>query len=242
MASNIEGVKALAFDVFGTVVDYRSTIIREGEELNRVKGLSVDWGRFADAWRGRYRPSMERVMRGEQPWTNLDALHRQSLQKLLGEFQIEDKLTQEEQETLNHVWHRLQPWPDAIPGLTHLRKRFVLSTLSNGNVALLVNMAKYSALPWDCILSAELFRAYKPAPQAYQMTCQLLGLQSHEVMLVAAHQYDLRAAQAQGMRAAFVPRPLEYGPATVPDLTPDPAFEVVASDFMDLARKLGVLE
>lgn len=180
-------------------------------------------------------------MRGEQPWTNLDALHRQSLQTLLGEFQIEDRLTEEEQVILNRVWHRLQPWPDAIPGLTHLRKRFVLATLSNGNMALLVNMAKYSALPWDCIFSAELVRAYKPDPRAYQMTFKLLGLQSHEVMLVAAHQDDLRAARAQGLQAAFVPRPLEHGPDNVPDLTPDPAFEIMATDFMDLARQLGAL-
>jgi len=146
-------IKALAFDVFGTVVDYRGSIMREGERLNRVKGLSVDWGQVADAWRARYRPSMDRVMRGELPWTNLDALHRLSLNDLLSAFQLDDHFNEDEREHLNRVWHRLQPWPDAIPGLTHLRKRFVLATLSNGNVALLVNMAKYSALPWDCILS-----------------------------------------------------------------------------------------
>jgi 2-haloacid dehalogenase len=232
-------IKALAFDVFGTVVDYRGTIIREGERLNRAKGLSVDWGQFADAWRARYRPSMDRVMHGELPWTNLDALHRLSLNDLLSEFQLNDHFNQDEREHLNHVWHRLQPWPDAIPGLTHLRKRFVLATLSNGNVALLVNMARYSGLPWDCILSAELVQAYKPDPRIYQMAIRLLGLQSHEVMLVAAHQEDLRAAQAQGMQAAFVPRPLEHGPHQVPDLIPDAPFDIVATDFMDLAQQLG---
>jgi 2-haloacid dehalogenase len=232
-------VKALTFDVFGTVVDYRGTIIREGEQLNRAKGLYVDWAQFADAWRARYRPSMDRVMRGELPWTNLDSLHRLSLNELLLEFKINDRFTEDEKDHLNHVWHRLQPWPDAIPGLTHLRKRFVLATLSNGNVALLVNMAKYSALPWDCILSAELVQAYKPDPRSYQMAVNLLGLRNHEVMMVAAHQEDLRAAQAQGMQAAFVPRPLEQGAHNVPDLTPDPAFEVVATDFMDLAQQLG---
>ena len=232
-------VKALTFDVFGTVVDYRGTIVREGERLNRAKGLSMDWGQFADAWRARYRPSMDRVMRGELPWTNLDALHRLSLKELLSEFQLSDRLSEEEQDHLNRVWHWLQPWPDVIPGLTHLRQRFVLATLSNGNVALLVTMARYSALPWDCILSSELVQAYKPDPRVYQMAIRLLGLQSHEVMLVAAHQEDLRAAQAQGMQAAFVPRPLEHGPHHVPDLTPDPAFEIVATDFMDLAQQLG---
>ena len=236
----ISDVKALTFDVFGTVVDYRSTIIREGERLNRAKGLQVDWAQFADAWRARYRPSLDRVMQGALPWTTLDALHRHSLDELLLAFQITDRLTENEKDSFNRVWHRLQPWPDAIPGLTHLRKRFVLATLSNGNMALLVNMAKYSALPWDCILSAELVQAYKPDPRVYQMAVKLLGLRSHEVMMVAAHQEDLRAAQAQGMQAAFVPRPLEQGPSSMPDLTPDPSFEVVATDFMDLAQQLGI--
>ena len=153
-------------------------------------------------------------MRGELPWTNLDALHRLSLNDLLSEFQLDDHFNDDEREHLNRVWHRLQPWPDAIPGLTHLRKRFVLATLSNGNVALLVNMAKYSALPWDCILSAELVQAYKPDHRPYQMAIRMLGLQSHEVMMVAAHQEDLRAAQVQGMQAAFVPRPLSMVPTT----------------------------
>lgn len=232
-------VKALTFDVFGTVVDYHGSILREGERINRAKGLQVDWAQFAAAWRARYRPSMDRVMRGAMPWTNLDALHRLSLDELLLEFKINDRLTEAEKDHLNRVWHRLQPWPDAIPGLTHLRKRFVLATLSNGNMALLVNMAKYSALPWDCILSAELVQAYKPDPRPYQMAIKLLGVRSHEVMMVAAHQEDLRAAQAQGMQAAFVPRPLEHGPHHVSDLTPDPTFEVVATDFMDLAQQLG---
>jgi 2-haloacid dehalogenase len=236
----ISNVRALTFDVFGTVVDYRSSIIREGDQLNRTKGLNVDWAAFADAWRARYRPSMERVMQGTQPWTNLDSLHRQSLDELLLQFKISDRFTEEEKDWLNKVWHRLQPWPDAIPGLTHLRKRFILATLSNGNIALLVNMAKYSALPWDCILSAELSQAYKPDPHAYQTAINLLGLHSHEVMMVAAHQEDLRAAQAQGMQAAFIPRPLESGPHNVSDLTPDPAFQIVATDFMDLALQLGV--
>jgi 2-haloacid dehalogenase len=151
----------------------------------------------------------------ELPWTTLDALHRLSLNELLSEFQLNDHFTEDERDHLNRVWHRLQPWPDVIPGLTHLRKRFVLATLSNGNVALLVNMARYSALPWDYILSAELAQAYKPD----QMAVRLLGLQSHEVLMVAAHQEDLRAAQAQGMQAAFVARPLEHGPHHVPDLT-----------------------
>ena len=239
MAKATTTIKALTFDVFGTVVDYRSSIIREGEQLNRAKGLHVDWAQFADEWRARYRPSLDRVMQGALPWTNLDSLHRLALDELLSAFKINDRFSQDEKDSLNRVWHRLQPWSDAIPGLTHLRKRFVLATLSNGNIALLVNMAKYSALPWDCILSAELVQAYKPDPRVYRMAANLLGLPSHEVMMVAAHEEDLRAAQAQGMQAAFVPRPLEHGPHSAPDLTPDPTFEIVATDFMDLAQQLG---
>ncbi len=234
-------IKALVFDVFGTTVDYYGSIIREGEQLNRIKGWDVDWGRFANEWRARYRPSMDRVMRGDLPWTNLDALHRLSLNELLHEFNLDGQLTEDEQDHLNHVWHRLLPWPDAIPGLTRLRSRYILSTLSNGNVRLLVDMAKHSALPWDCILSAELVQAYKPDPRAYQMAYQLLGLSSHEVMLVAAHPEDLRAAQAQGLQAAFVPRPLEHGPDATYDLTPDQSFEIVASDFLNLADQFDLL-
>ncbi|MDP9375422.1 MAG: haloacid dehalogenase type II [Chloroflexota bacterium] len=236
------GVRALAFDVFGTVVDWRGTIIREGAALNREKGLDVDWPRFADAWRGRYRPSMDRVMRGELPWTGLDALHRLALDDLLAEFGVAG-LKEADKDRLNRVWHRLDPWPDAVAGLARLKARFILATLSNGNVALLVNMAKRAGLPWDCILSAELARAYKPDPAVYRMAADLLGLRPHEVMMVAAHPDDLRAARAQGLRTAFVPRPLEFGPAPggspAPDPTPDSDFDVVAADFLDLARRLG---
>lgn len=237
--NTIKDVKALVFDVFGTVVDYRSTIMQEGEMWNRQKGISVDWAAFADAWRGRYRPSMARVMRGELPWTNLDHLHRMVLDELLAEFSIEH-LSEEEKVHLNRVWHRLQPWPDSVPGLSRLKTRYVLATLSNGNVALLTNMAKYSNLPWDCIFSAELVHAYKPDPRTYRMAYELLDLQPGEVMMVAAHQDDLQAAQAQGLKAAFVPRPLEHGPHKQPDMTPDPAFEIVAVDMLDLAHQLGV--
>lgn len=233
----IQGIKALVFDVFGTVVDYRSTIIREGEQFNQTRGLRIDWAGFSDAWRGRYRPTMERVARGELPWMNLDALHWLSLEETLEEFAITD-LTGPEKEHLHRVWHRLEPWPDAVEGLNRLREKHIIATLSNGNVALLTNMARYSRLPWDCILSAELVRAYKPDPKVYLMTTEFLGLAPDQIMLVAAHQDDLQAAQSQGLRAAFIPRPQEFAPAHIPDLTPDPTFDVVASDFIDLARQL----
>ncbi len=232
-------VRALVFDVFGTVVDYRGTIIREGEQLNREKGLQVDWATFADAWRGQYRPNMQRVMKRELPWTNLDGLHRMALDELLKQFGV-TSLSEGEKVHLNKVWHRLQPWPDTIAGLMRLKQHYILGTLSNGNVGLLVDMAKYSSLPWDVIFSAELVRAYKPDPRAYQMTYELLGLQPQQVMLVAAHPDDLQAAQRVGLRAGFVPRPLEHGPAKPPTSMPGDGFDIVASDFGDLARQLGV--
>jgi len=231
-------VRALVFDVFGTVVDYRGTIIREGEQLNREKGLQIDWAAFSDAWRDQYRPSMERVMKQELPWTNLDALNRLALEEVLQEFHVTE-LTEEEKVHLNKVWHRLQPWPDATAGLTRLRHKFILATLSNGNVALLTDMAKYSGLPWDCILSAELARAYKPDPNVYLMAVELLGLQPREVMMVAAHHGDLHAARALGRRTGFVMRPREFGPHGNPDLALDLAFDVNANDFVDLAGQLG---
>lgn len=232
-------VKALTFDVFGTVVDWRGSIIRQGEQFGAERGLKVDWAAFADTWRGAYRPSMDRVRRGELPWTNLDALHRMVLDELLVKVGISG-LSAADIDDLNHVWHRLDPWPDAVAGLTRLRTRFVLATLSNGNVALLTNMAKYGGLPWDCILSAELAKHYKPDPETYLTAAALLGLQPNQVMMVAAHKDDLRAAQRAGLKAAFVTRPYERGPDHTPDLTPDLGFDVNASDFNDLAAKLGV--
>jgi len=231
-------VKALTFDVFGTVVDYRSTIIDEGEQLNRQKGWQIDWAAVADAWRGRYRPFMERVAHGDLPWTKLDTLHRMALEEILEELHITG-LSEEEKTHLNFVWHRLRPWHDAVAGLTRLRTRFTLATLSNGNVSLLVDMAKHSHLPWDCIFSAELARAYKPDPRVYRLAIELLSLQPHEVMMVASHQNDLRAAQAEGMRTAFITRPLEFGRHHIPNMTADPSFDIVATDLIDLANKLN---
>jgi 2-haloacid dehalogenase len=236
---DVSTVKALTFDVFGTVVDWRGSIIRQGEKFGAEHGLKMDWAAFADTWRGAYRPSMDRVRRGDLPWTNLDTLHRMVLDELLAKFGISG-LSEADIDDLNRVWHRLDPWPDAVEGLTRLRRRFVLATLSNGNVALLTNMAKYGGLPWDCILSAELAKHYKPDPESYQTAAALLGLRPEQVMMVAAHKDDLRAAQRVGLKAAFVTRPYERGPDHTPDLTPDPAFDVNASDFNDLAGKLGV--
>ena len=235
---DISGIKALTFDVFGTVVDWRSSITREGRRLGEARGIDVDWSAFADDWRAGYGPSMSRVRKGELPWTNIDALHRMVLDELLEKHGVTG-LTEEEKVDFNKAWHRLTPWPDSVSGLTRLKKRFVLATLSNGNVALLTNMAKNAGLPWDCILSAELFKHYKPDPEAYQGAASLLGLEPGEVMMVAAHQNDLRSAQKAGLKAAFVPRPDEFGPERDVDTTPDPAFDFVASSFEELATKLG---
>ena len=235
---DLRGVRALAFDVFGTVVDYRSTIIAEGADLNQAKGLTVDWAAFADDWRGQYRPNMQRVARGELPWMNLDALHRRALDELLERYGV-TTLSEDEKRRLNFVWHRLRPWPDAVAGLTRLRARYILATLSNGNVSLLVEMARHAGLPWDCVFSAELVQAYKPDPHAYQMAHRLLSLEPEEVMLVAAHPDDLRAARGQGLRTCFVPRPLEAGPDASPPTIAEPEVDLVAEDFIELARLLG---
>lgn len=229
--------KALIFDVFGTVVDWRGSVVRELEELGREKGLDADWPAFADAWRGRYAPSMDRVRNGELPWTKLDDLHHASLEELLDEFGI-DGLSEGEKDHLNRVWHRLDPWPDAVEGLTRLKKRCVIAPLSNGNVALLTNMAKRAHLPWDLILSAELVRHYKPDPETYLSAPRLLDLRPEEVMMVAAHVNDLLAARENGLLTAYVPRPLEFGPGAEAD-PPDPSFDLTANDFIELDRKLA---
>ena len=238
-AESVQGIKALTFDTFGTVVDWRQSVIVEGEQLGKTKGLKVDWAKFADTWRAGYGPSMDRVRKGDLPWTKLDVLHRMILDRLLTEFNITG-LTEAEKDHLNRVWHRLRPWPDAVSGLTRLKKRFIIAPLSNGNVALMTDLAKHAGLPWDCILGAELAKHYKPDREVYQTAADLLDLRPSEVMMVAAHQGDLRAAQGVGFKAAFVTRPLELGPDRKPDLTPDPSFDVVAKDFNDLATKLGV--
>lgn len=231
-------VKALTFDVFGTVVDWRSSVARECARVGEAKGFSADWEAFADDWRAGYGPSMGRVRSGELPWTTIDKLHRMVLDELLEKFKITD-LSEDEKDDLNRAWHRLDPWPDSVEGLERLRGKFVIATLSNGNVALLTNMAKRAGLPWDCILSAELARHYKPDPESYQTAAALLGLPVDQVMMVAAHKGDLHAARAVGLKTAFVPRPDEFGPNREVDTEPDPAFDVVASDFLELADKLG---
>jgi 2-haloacid dehalogenase len=234
----LTGVRALVFDTFGTVVDWRTSVTQEVEQLAKKKGFKVDAAKFADAWRAGYAPSMNRVRTGELPWTRLDALHRMILDKILVDFGITG-LSESEIDTLNHAWHRLRPWPDSVSGLTRLKKRFIIAPLSNGNIALMTNLAKYAGLPWDCILGAELARHYKPDREVYLSAADFLDLKVDQVMMVAAHLGDLRAAKGLGLRTAFVPRPHEYGPGGKPDLQPDAAVDLPATDFNDLARQLG---
>ena len=235
----LQQVKALTFDVFGTVVDWRGSISREGRKLGKALGIRADWAAFADAWRAGYRPAMDDVRSGRLAWTNIDGLHRRILERILEESGL-DSLSEAQKDQLNRAWHRLAPWPDAVRGLKRLKKGYLITTLSNGNVSLLTNMAKHAGLPWDCVLSAELFRHYKPDPEAYLGAAAMLGLAPHEVMMVAAHKDDLRAAQRAGLRAAFVQRPLEFGDPVKKDLKPEKDFDVNAKDFMDLAAKLGL--
>ncbi len=236
---DFSAVKALTFDIFGTVVDWRGSIIGEGESVWTDKGVDVDWPQFADSWRGGYGPSMQRVRAGELPWMNIDALHRLILDDLLKEYQVSG-LSEADKVQLNKVWHRLNPWPDVASGLARLRKRFIVAALSNGNVALLVNMARHGGLCWDCVLSAELARQYKPDPEVYQTAAALLGLEPHEVMMVAAHNGDLKGSKSVGFRTAFVHRPREFGPEQKTDLAADPSVDLVAEDFNDLADRLGI--
>ncbi len=237
--ASLAGVKALVFDTFGTVVDWRSSIAKEIEDVARRKGSSVDGAKFADAWRGGYGPSMNRVRKGELPWTVLDDLHRMILDRILVEFKITG-LSGAEIDALNRAWHRLQPWPDAVAGLTRLKKKFTIAPLSNGNIALMTAMAKHSGLPWDCILGAELVRHYKPDREVYLSAAGFLDLEVGEVMMVAAHLGDLRAAKALGLKTAFVTRPLEFGPNGKPDLKADGSIaDLSAKDFNDLAAQMG---
>ena len=239
MSARAKNVRALAFDVFGTVVDWRTSIVGELEEFGRNHGVDADWPRFADDWRAGYVPAMDLVRRGELPWTRIDDLHRRVLDELLSVAGI-TSVSDEAVEHLNRAWHRLDPWPDTVQGLTRLKQRFVITTLSNGNMSLLTNMAKRAGLPWDCVISAELFRHYKPDPQAYLGCADLLGVTPDQLMLVAAHPSDLRAAQEAGLRTAFVFRPAEHGPDRTLRKPPQDDFDVLADDFLDLADQLGV--
>jgi 2-haloacid dehalogenase len=228
-------VKVLAFDVFGTVVDWHGSIVREVGAL----GLPVDPVDFASAWRNGYRPAMARVRSGELPWTRIDDLHRMILDQVLLDFGI-SSLSEEQKRDLNLVWHRLAAWPDSVTGLTRLKRKFTIVTLSNGNLGLLADMAKNAGLPWDLILSAEVFRHYKPDPETYLGVGQTFDLPPEQTMLVASHKDDLSAAHALGLNTAFIERPAEFGPKKAnPDLPRESWTTFHATDFNHLADQLG---
>ena len=234
----IAGVKAIVFDTFGTVVDWRGSVIAEGEAWGKTKGIKVDWARFADRWREGYAPSMNKVRKGELPWTKLDALHRMVLEEILKEFNISG-LTEAEKDHWNRVWHRLKPWPDSVPGLARLKKKYTIAPLSNGNVSLLTDMAKNAGIPWDLILSAELSHHYKPDPESYLTCAELLSIKPNELMLGAAHSGDLNAARKAGLRTGFIYRPNEHGVGGRADKAAQGEFDVVANSVIDMAEQMG---
>ena len=237
-------IKAFIFDVFGTVVDWRSSIEREGAAFagrigGRIQALDdVDWMAFALSWRSKYQPAMKIIRDGARPFVILDVLHRENLLETLTEFNV-DGLSEPEIDDLNHVWHRLSPWPDTVEGLTMLKSKYIIGTQSNGNIALMVNMAKFGRLPWDVILGAEVVGHYKPDPAAYRNACTALGLRPDQVVMSAAHNNDLQAAAREGLRTAFVPRPSEYGPDQSKDLKAEADYTFVATSFVDLAKQAG---
>jgi len=232
-----EGVKALVFDVFGTVVDWHGSVAREVRELARTKGLRVNAVKFAKAWRAGYRPAMDRVRNGEAPFEKIDVIHRAILEGVLKQFKVAT-LAEDEKAHLNLAWHRLKPWPDSVRGLKRLKSKFIIATLSNGNTGLLVDMAKHGGLPWDCVFSSDTFKLFKPDPGMYLGAAGALSLKPEEVMMVAAHKADLRAAAQCGLKTAFVKRPLEHGGGGTPDLASEPEFTINAISFLDLADQL----
>jgi 2-haloacid dehalogenase len=238
MKPELSKVKAVVFDTFGTVVDWRGSIIRDLSAWGASQDIHADWAQLADLWRSRYEPQKERVRRGEIPWTNIDDLHYEALSSILPQLGL-PQLSDAQRRHINHVWHRLDAWPDAVAGLTRLKTRYIIGPLSNGNIALLVNMAKHAGLPWDSIFSAEHFQHYKPHRDTYLGVSRQLYLQPEEVMMCAAHNYDLRAARGLGLKTAYIPRPLEYGTAQTTDLAPEDDWDVIARDMEEFATLMN---
>ena len=230
---------AIVFDTFGTVVDWRSSLIADLSGFGSGRGITADWAALVDAWRAAYHPSMDRVRKGELPWTRLDDLHRASLNQLVRDFGIQG-LSEDDLVHINLGWHRLHAWPDAVPGLTRLKSRFIIGPLSNGNVSLLLNMAKFAGIPWDMIFGSDLFGHFKPDPETYLGVARMLNLRPDQVMMGAAHNGDLAAARSCGLLTAFFPRPQEYGPHQKRDYAAEQDWDIVATDIADMAGKLGV--
>ncbi len=238
-AASLAKVRALTFDVQGTCADFCAPLLRMGAEVNRAKGLEIDWGLLSADWRQLYRTVLDKIIAGQRPWLRVDRIYRETLDELLQQHGLSAAFTVAERDELNQVWARLDPWPDSVEGLARLRRRFVISTLSNAGMRTMVAVAKHAGLPFDAVLTAELARSYKPSPSVYQLAVDLLGYQPEEIMMVACHKYDLKAARDFGMRTAFVARPLEFGPDVRPDVAPEPWFDVFATDLVALAEALG---
>jgi 2-haloacid dehalogenase len=238
-APALESVRALAFDVQGTCVDFFQPILRMGEAVNRSKGLDIDWAALSSEWRDLYREALDQVIAGQRPWLRVDHIYREALDRLLERRLLSGAFTPAERNELNLIWTRLDPWPDSVEGLARLRRRFIVSTLSNAGMAAVVALVKHAGLPFDAVLTAELAHSYKPAAAVYQLAVDHLGYRPEEILMVACHKYDLKAARAFGMRTAFVARPLEFGPNVRPDTAPETWFDLYTDSFVTLAHALG---
>ena len=234
----VAGVKALVFDVFGTCVDWRSGVARDAERILTPLGYRLEWGAFADAWRALYQPTMEEVRAGRQPYVALDMLHRRMLDAIRPRFGLQT-LDAAVADDLNLAWHRLDTWPDTVPGLVRLKRQYLLAPCSNGNIALMVDLARRNGIPWDAVLGADIARDFKPKAAVYLLSAAALNLQPREVMMVAAHSDDLRQAAASGLRTAHVARPEENGVGTG-ESAPRVPVDIAATSMEDLARQLGV--
>lgn len=237
---SLEAVRAIAFDVQGTCVDFYRPILRMGEAVNQAKGLDIDWAALSSEWRDLYRAALDQVIAGQRPWLRVDRIYREALDVLLERRGLSGIFTVSERDELNQIWTRLDPWPDSVEGLARLRRRFVTATLSNAGMAAVVAVVKYAGLAFDAVLTAELAQNYKPAPAVYQLAVDYLGYRPDQILMVACHKYDLKAARAFGMRTAFVARPLEFGPSAKPDTAPETWLDLYAESFIALAKALGV--
>lgn len=236
---NLPAIKAITCDVQGTCVDFVQSLLRMGEQFNHSKGLTIDWNILSFEWRELYRKMLDEVISSQRPWIRVDHIYRQSLDTLLENKKLSLSFSSAERDQLNSIWNRLDPWPDSIEGLSRLRQKFVTSTLSNAGMAAVVSIVKHAGLPFDAVLTAELAHNYKPAPAVYQIAIDYLGYSPQEILMVACHKYDLKAARTFGMRTAFVTRPLEFGPHYRPDLNPEPWFDFYVPGLVALAEALG---
>lgn len=239
MAQAMDGIRALTFDVQGTCVDFVQPILRMGQAQNRAKDLSVDWAALSSEWRALYRAVLDQIIAGQRPWLRVDRIYREVLDTLLERHGLAGRFSPAERDEMNRVWSRLEPWPDTVEGLARLRRRFVVSTLSNAGMSTMVEIVKHAALPFDAVLTAELAHTYKPSPVVYQLAVDYLGYRAEEILMVACHKYDLKAARAFGMHTAFVARPLEFGPDATPDVAPEDWIDLNVGSLTELATALG---